>query len=146
MDQLRSPEIAYLADIPTHYLRLYNAATEVLRTRAAKIRHSVSAAMLGRDGEIYVGINIRSSGVSVCAESVALGAAIIKGEKKILAMLAVADRGLGPVILSPCGNCRQIMLDYAPDAEVIFCEGKRVAIATIRTMLPAAYVMPDMIT
>ncbi len=58
----------------------------------------------------------------VYVESVTLGVALSAGEREILAMVAVANRGNRFIVLSPCGNCRQMLLDYAPEADVMFLD------------------------
>jgi cytidine deaminase len=123
---------------------LIDAAIEVLRKNAHAIRHSVGAAVLCSSGQIYTGINIESSGYGVCAEPIALGAALSQGERKILSVVAVCNRGDGFMVLSPCGNCRQMLLDYAPEAIVIYMESDGVTETKARNLLPGAYVAPDM--
>lgn len=125
------------------YRTLIDAATEVLRKNYHPVRHSVGAAVLCASGQIYVGVNIESSGHGVCAEPIALGAALSQGEREVLAVVAVANRGGGSIVLSPCGNCRQTLLDYAPEAEVIYASACGVARAKAKDLLPGAYVAPD---
>jgi cytidine deaminase len=132
------------SEIDGNYQPLIDAAIEVLRKNAHPIRHSVGAAILCSSGNIYTGINVESSGYGVCAESVALGAALSQGERKILAAVAVCNGGDGFMVLSPCGNCRQMLLDYAPDAIVIYMESDGVTETMARNLLPGAYVAPDM--
>lgn len=130
-------------NIEPEYQILLDAAIEVLRRNEHPVRHSVGAAVLCASGQIYTGINIESSGYGVCAEPVALGAALSNGEKEILAIVAVANRGNGFIVLSPCGNCRQTFLDYAPEAEVIFMDTNGVVKTKAKNLLPGAYVAPD---
>jgi len=78
-----------------------------------------------------------------CAEPVALGAALSAGEKEILAVVAVANRGNGFIVLSPCGNCRQTLLDYAPEADIIFTNADGVTQSKAKNLLPGAYIAPD---
>jgi cytidine deaminase len=131
------------SDIQPKYRMLFDAAVDVLRKNAHPVRHSVGAAVLCASGNIYAGINIESSGYGVCAESVALGAALSSGEKEILAVVAVVNRGNGFIVLSPCGNCRQTLLDYAPEADVIFTDTHGIAQTKAKNLLPGAYVAPD---
>lgn len=128
--------------IEPKYKELFDAAADVLRKNAHPVKHSVGAAVLGASGKIYTGINIETSGYGVCAEPIALGAALIAGEEKILAIVAVANRGNGLIVLSPCGNCRQTLLDYAPEADVIFTNAGGTARTKAKNLLPGAYVAP----
>jgi cytidine deaminase len=129
--------------IEARYKMLFDAAADVLRRNAHPIKHSVGAAVLCPSGKIYTGINIETSGYGVCAESVALGAALSAGEKEILAVVAVTNRGNGFIVLSPCGNCRQTLLDYAPEADVIYSDTDSVTRTKAKNLLPGAYTAPD---
>src|SRR3954468_3824549 len=125
------------------YTALIDAASKVLRKNFHPVRHTVGAAVLCDSGNIYTGINVESSGHGVCAEPIAIGAALSNGQRGIIAVVAVCDRGGDFAILSPCGNCRQMMLDYAPDADVIYVDAGKVVINKAKDLLPGAYVMPD---
>jgi cytidine deaminase len=125
------------------YRMLIDAASEVLRKNYHPVRHSVGAAVLCASGRIYTGVNVESSGYGVCAEPVALGAALTNGERDVLAVVAVSRREGGYMILSPCGNCRQMLLDYAPEADVVYMGAEGPAAAKARDLLPGAYIAPD---
>ncbi len=95
--------------------------------------------MRARSGRVYVGLCVEGIH-GPCAEPVAIGAAITAGDPDLTSMVAVAGRGRRMQVLSPCGNCRQLLLDYAPRAEVIvrFSNG-RVARLTAEESLPGAF-------
>lgn len=78
----------------------------------------VGAAILCRDGTVFTGCNIESSsyGLTVCAERVALWKALSEG-KEDFTRIAVVTPNEKPA--APCGACRQVLWDYAPDIEVI---------------------------
>lgn len=78
--------------------------------------YSVGAALLTRSGKIYLGCNIENAGytASVCAERVAIFKAIFDGEREFEA-IAVATANGG----APCGVCRQVMREFAPNLTVI---------------------------
>ncbi|MDK9698715.1 MAG: cytidine deaminase [bacterium] len=85
----------------------------------AKYSHfQVGAALLTASGKIYTGSNVESSsyGLSICAERVALVKALSEGESEFTAIAVIADTK-EPV--SPCGACRQLLHDYAPQAAVV---------------------------
>jgi cytidine deaminase len=126
-------------EIDSQDQELIEAATDVIRRNYRKGRHSVGAAVLGASGRIYTGVNVESCGYGPCAEPVAIGAAIGNGEREFLSIVAVASRDQGYCLLSPCGNCRQLLVDYAPQAMVIL-ERRGTAVKTAaRNLLPAAY-------
>jgi len=118
---------------------LIAAARDVLRRNYHKERHSVGAAVLCGSGRIYAGINVEACGYGPCAEPIAIGAAFSTGERKIRAIVAVCKSGKRYPVLSPCGNCRQLIFDYAPDALVIYSDRGKVRKATARDLLPGAY-------
>lgn len=99
--------------------------------------HTVGAAIRTSNGKIYLGVNVYSLH-GACAEQIALGNAITNGEREFVSVVAV--RGpQGEEILPPCGNCRQILGDYAPDCEVILSEEGPGAKVKASELLPFAY-------
>lgn len=118
---------------------LVRVAREALRAGYRRRRHGVAAAVRTASGAVYVGLNV--DGIhGPCAEHVAIGAALTAGDAKLASMVAVAKRGRAFPVLSPCGNCRQLLLDYAPHATVIarYPDG-RVVRLSVAESLPAAY-------
>lgn len=99
--------------------------------------HTVGAALRTTDGRIYVGVNVYSLH-GACAEQIALGTAITNGEREFSAVVAVRGPH-GEEILPPCGNCCQILKDYAPDCEVILSETDDGMKAKMSEVLPFAY-------
>ena len=79
---------------------------------------AVGAAVLTSTGQIFPGCNIENSAypVTICAERVALSSAYAAGQRDIVAIAVIADTP-GPV--SPCGACRQVMLELAPHCTVL---------------------------
>jgi cytidine deaminase len=120
--------------------RLIAAASDVLDRNYRPVRHTVGAAVLAGSGRVYTGVNVEACGYGPCAEPIAIGAAFSNGEQDIRAIVAVCKRGDAYRVISPCGNCRQLLVDYAPDAIVILeVDGKSVK-ARARDLLPGAYV------
>ncbi len=117
----------------------------IAAARAAIIRNydhihfnfTVGAAVRCADGEVYTGVNVYSIH-GACAEQVALGAAITQGERAFEAIVDV--RGpKGEEIIPPCGNCRQILCDYAPDCQVILAVGGTLGKVPAGELLPWSY-------
>lgn len=119
--------------------RLIEAARDVLRRNYRAARHTVGAAVLCASGRIYTGVNVEACGYGPCAEPIAIGAAASHGEWEFLGIVAVCKRGEDYPVLSPCGNCRQLLVDYAPEAIVIFSNDGSVCKAQARDLLPGAY-------
>jgi cytidine deaminase len=120
---------------------LITAAEEAVRLRYRYGRHSVGAALRGASGRVFVAVNLDATvgRAAICAEAVALGEAVMAGET--VALVAAVrhprpDEGGGPMLVSPCGLCRELLLDYAPEAEVLVPGRGRVA---LRTLLPSPY-------
>lgn len=77
----------------------------------------VGAAVLLDDGTIVVGSNQENAAYpsGMCAERVALYAAIAHHPQRKITSLAVAARRAGDETLipaTPCGSCRQVMLEF----------------------------------
>ena len=103
--------------------------------------HTVGAAVCCADGSIFCGVNVYAIH-GACAEQVALGTAITEGQRDFTTIVAVRGEN-GEEIIPPCGNCRQILSDYAPDCGVILdCDGA-LAKMPARDLLPFAYHSED---
>jgi cytidine deaminase len=103
-------------------VEMLEAARDVRgRAYAPYSNFAVGAAVLGDDGEIYVGANVENAsyGLSLCAERAALSAAIAGGATSILAVAVVADRPA-----TPCGACREAIMELGPEAVVIWENGR----------------------
>lgn len=68
-------------------------------------------------GAFFRGCNIENAsyGLTICAERVAIFAAIAAGQRDLQHMVVVANT---PVPISPCGACRQVMFEFAPNMVV----------------------------
>jgi cytidine deaminase len=105
-------------------------------------KFKVGAALLTKSGEIIGGANVESAsyGLTCCAERVALFKALTDGKKKFVAVAVVARCDGGPM---PCGACRQLLAEYAPDAKVFVADSRapgKIREFSVRELLPAAFV------
>jgi len=77
----------------------------------------VAAALWNEDGRIITGVNVEniSYGLTVCAERNALAAAVAQGARAIGAAVVLCS---GPTAITPCGACRQVICELAPNAEL----------------------------
>ena len=119
--------------------KLIEAARQTLRKRYRPGRHGVAAAVLCESGRIYTGINIEACAYAPCAEPIAIGAALTAGDDELRAIVAVHKTGDGCEVISPCGNCRQLLVDYAPEALVIYAEDGGLRKTEARNLLPGAF-------
>jgi cytidine deaminase len=106
-------------EVDAEDLRLVEAARDVIKRNFEDEKYTVGSAVLCQSGKIFVGVNIDTCGFGPCAEPVALGAAICNGERKFLTIVAVGGPHRNYGVMLPCGNCRQLLTDHAPDIMVI---------------------------
>lgn len=104
-------------------------------------KFKVGAALLTNKGKIICGANVESAsyGLTCCAERIALFNALTSGEKKIAAIAIVARLEGGAM---PCGACRQLLSEYAPDAVVWVSDSakpKMIREFTVKELLPGAF-------
>jgi cytidine deaminase len=128
-----------VAQLDSEDQRLIEAAWDVLRKNYHPAKHTVGAAVLCTSGKIHVGINVEACGYGPCAEPVAIGTAFSNGEREFVAIVAVHKLDGRCHVLSPCGNCRQLLVDYAPEAMVILDNDGDIVKTTARSLLPGAY-------
>jgi len=107
-------------------------------------RFKVGAALQSRDGRIFRGANIENAsyGLTVCAERVALFKAVSEGVRDFVSLAVVTDAA-EPA--SPCGACRQVLAEFAPELKVYLAnlEGK-VTSTSVAELLPLAFTSRDM--
>ena len=98
----------------------------------------VGAALLAADGSVHAGCNVESAsyGLTICAERNAAFRAVADGVSGFRAIVITTDLDRA---LMPCGACRQILHELAPELEVIVvgAGGERVD-STISKLLPEA--------
>ena len=100
--------------------------------------HTVGCALLCKNGEIYKGVNCDGIHGS-CAEYITMGIAISNGEREFDTIVAVHDKAPNCVV-SPCGNCRQMLFEYCPDIKVIVNdENGNLIKVTAKDLLPVAW-------
>jgi cytidine deaminase len=99
----------------------------------------VGAAVLTADGRIFTGCNIENAsfGATMCAERVAIFAAVAAGQRQIKALAVIADT---PQPVAPCGLCRQVLQEFGPDCLVIMANLKgEYQAAMMAQLLPHAF-------
>jgi cytidine deaminase len=96
-------------------------------------------------GKLYTGCNIENAsyGLAICAERVAIFAAIADGARAIeelaVACVDVAP-GADPSGLMPCGACRQVMAEFAGPGLSVHVD--RAGTFTLEQLLPSAFRLP----
>ena len=79
--------------------------------------HTVGSAIRCKNGKVYTGANCYGIHGS-CAEYISIGAAITEGEREFDTIVAVHDKAQN-CLIPPCGNCRQMLIEYCPEVKVI---------------------------
>ncbi len=99
---------------------------------------AVGAALLCADGTVYTGVNIENAayGPSICAERTAIFKAISEGKRGFVKLAVTCESDH----CRPCGVCRQVMFEHAPDMEVLMGnpDGEFVQ-TTVRELLPDGF-------
>lgn len=101
-------------------------------------KHTVGCAVLCKNKKIYKGVNCDGIHGS-CAEYITIGMAISEGERDFDTIVAVHEKSQNCVV-SPCGNCRQMLFEYCPDIKMIVNDenGKLIKVRA-RDLLPFAW-------
>ena len=118
---------------------MYLAGNAKQKSYSPYSRFKVGAALLTKDGKIYVGANIENSSypLTVCAERVAFFKAISEGEKEFE---KIAISGSSDDFCFPCGACRQVMSEFCGKDFVIILEnGKEIKSFTLGELLPYSF-------
>ena len=114
-----------------------SAAAARERAYAPYSNFKVGAALKARSGRVYTGCNVENAayGPSMCAERTAIFKAVSEGEREFEAIAVVTENGV-----SPCGSCRQVMMEFAPDMAVIIADTQgRARFTTARDLLPDGF-------
>jgi cytidine deaminase len=99
---------------------LIRAAIAAARNAYAPYSHyPVGAALRAADGTIYTGCNVENASYSatICAERTALVKAVSEGQRQFEAIAVITDTGG-----FPCGTCRQMLYEFAPNLRVIIAK------------------------
>ncbi|HEY2329210.1 MAG TPA: cytidine deaminase [Verrucomicrobiae bacterium] len=122
--------------------RLIHSADRARKGAVAPFsKFNVGAALLTKKGEIVTGANVESAsyGLTCCAERVALFNALTSGRKDFVAVAVIARIAGGPM---PCGACRQLLAEYASDAQVFVADSRKLKAVKqflVRELLPGAF-------
>lgn len=99
---------------------LVNLAFEMHRYSYVPYSHfPVGAALLCADGTVFTGCNVENAayGSTICAERTALVKAVSEGHRDDFVAIAIA--GQGEDFCWPCGPCRQMLFEFAPNLRVL---------------------------
>ena len=119
---------------------LCQKAVDMLKMAYVPYSHfPVGAALECDDGTVYTGCNIENAGYTPtnCAERTAVFKAVSEGHLKFIlfAIAAATER-----FTAPCGVCRQVLQEFAPELEVILVNNKGETLElTLKELLPYGF-------
>ena len=99
----------------------------------------VGAALRAEDGRIFTGCNVENAayGSTLCAERTALVKAVSEGCRSFTRLAVV---GNSADYCWPCGACRQMLYEFAPDLEVLVARQDHTFVKyTLRQLLPQGF-------
>ncbi|MEO8504961.1 MAG: cytidine deaminase [Acidobacteriota bacterium] len=103
---------------------------------------AVGSAVLTDAGDIVSGANVENSvyGLGICAERVAISAAVAQGARRIVAIAVCAD--IEPPA-RPCGPCLQVMAEFSDDIPILLCSTQSLRhLSSLRELLPQPFSLP----
>lgn len=116
------------------------AAQAMLERSYAPYSHfPVGAALECADGSVFTGCNIENAAFSpsICAERTAVAKAVSEGHRDFV---RIAVAGSTEQFCPPCGVCRQVLSEFAPDLEIIALNGRgEQRRFTLRELLPHSF-------
>lgn len=129
-------------------MELIAAAKEVMQK--AYVPYSgfrVGAALLDQNGHIHSGCNVENAayGPTNCAERTALFRAIADGLKpgQFTAIAVIGDTDMP---ITPCGVCRQVLIELCPPSMPVIMSNLKgdIARAAVAELLPGAFTNADL--
>lgn len=117
------------------------AAAAIARARAYApfSKFAVGAALEAEGGGLVMGCNVESAsyGLTMCAERTAIFKGVSEGHRRFVKVAVVTD---ADTPTPPCGACRQLLWEFAPDAVVILANLRGdVKRYTVRELIPEAF-------
>jgi cytidine deaminase len=110
------------------------------RAYAPYSRFKVGAALRAASGAVYAGCNVENAAYpqGACAETGAISAMLLGGERRIAEMLVIGD---GEALCTPCGGCRQRIREFAAPGTLIHIAGPQGVRArfTLDALLPHSF-------
>lgn len=122
------------------YDELFQKACAARENSYAPYSHfHVGACILAEDGRVFSGCNFENAsyGATICAERCAASCAVAAGARRFKAIAIAADAAAWP-----CGICRQVLREFACDAEmpvIVGAAGSEFTVKTLAELLPESF-------
>ena len=128
-----------LKKIPQDVSELFQIAKQASENAYAPYSgFRVGAAILTKSGKIFTGCNVENSSysVTICAERTAFCKAVSENEKefKTIAIYVQSDK-----VFPPCGACRQFMIEFSEDLDIVYGNDKEIFFSNIQKLLPESF-------
>lgn len=104
----------------------------------------LEAALLTEEGKVFTGCNIENAtyGATNCAERTAIFKAVSEGYTKFKKIAIISDSNN---LTYPCGICRQVILEFGKDIEVICANSNgEFKEYQLKDLLPYAFTNEDL--
>ncbi len=128
------------SDLTKTQSKLLECARDARKRAYAPYSHyKVGAAIETVDGKVFAGCNVEdvSWSTSCCSERVALFKAVSEGHRKFR-RIAVVSGSAQPC--PPCGTCRQALIEFARDMEIIMGNTRgAVKVMRLKDLLPESF-------
>ena len=98
----------------------------------------VGAVLETLDGVLHSGCNVENAslGLTLCAERVALAAAVAAGDQAFRRLVLVTD---GSEAVPPCGACREFLAEFNPNRPIVAVAGEHRKEWTLHELLPRPF-------
>jgi cytidine deaminase len=114
------------------------AAVAARKAYAPYSKFPVGAALRSTDGRVFTACNVENAsfGLTICAERAAVFKAVSEGARTF-DCLALSVPGAG----APCGACRQVLREFAPDLPILLGDenGQMARMLTLGQLLPDSF-------
>jgi cytidine deaminase len=103
----------------------------------------VAAVLVSDKDEIFTGVNVENAsyGLSNCAERTAIFKAVSEGVRKFKKILVYAPT---KCLTSPCGACRQVLLEFSPKMKVLISNGKKTIRESALDLMPYSFLKSNL--
>lgn len=137
-----------MTPLTNHDHILIQQAIDHIEQRFTLLKHKLATVLLTKSGKTITSVNLEGSfGCNdICAEQIALGTAANQGLiDQVICAVTVRKPKPGELntqtrVVNPCGKCRELLIDYIPEAAVILRQPDNTLIKeSIKKLLPNRY-------